>query len=43
MFRFNDWGAAFIGLRYMKFDYDGGGYSYDAEQQGPMLGVSIYR
>jgi len=41
-YRFNDWGSAFIWYRYMKFDYDDGGYSFDADQQSPMLGVSIY-
>lgn len=34
-YHFNDWGSAFIGYRYMKFDYASSGYSYDAEQQGP--------
>ena len=41
-YRFKDWGSAFIGYRYMKFDYASSGYSYDAAQQGPMFGVSIY-
>jgi hypothetical protein len=41
-YRFKNWGSAFIGYRYMKYDYDGGGYGYDAEQQGPQLGMVIY-
>ena len=41
-YRFKDWGSAFGGYRYMKFDYEDDGYSFDADQQGPMLGVSIY-
>jgi hypothetical protein len=40
-YRFSDWGSAFVGYRYMKIDYASNSYSYDAEQQGPMLGVSI--
>jgi hypothetical protein len=41
-YRFNDGGSAFIGYRYMNIDFASGSYSYDAEEQGPMLGVSIY-
>jgi hypothetical protein len=41
-YRFNDWGSAFVGYRYMNIDYASSSYSYDAEQQGPLLGVSIY-
>ena len=41
-YRFNDWGSAIIGYRYMKIDYSSSSYSYDADQQGPLLGVSIY-
>ena len=41
-YRFNDWGSAFVGYRYMKIDYASSSYSYDAEQQGPLLGISIY-
>jgi hypothetical protein len=41
-YRFNDWGSAFVGYRYMKIDYASSSYSYDAKQQGPLLGVSIY-
>ncbi|MEH6650663.1 MAG: hypothetical protein V7707_11610, partial [Motiliproteus sp.] len=41
-YRFQDWGSAFGGYRYMKFDYTSNSYAYDATQQGPMLGVAIY-
>jgi predicted porin len=41
-YRFNDWGSAFVGYRYMKIDYASSSYSYDAKQQGPLLGDSIY-
>lgn len=46
-YRFNDWGAAFAGYRYLAVDFDNGranrdGYSTDVDQQGPLLGVSIY-
>ena len=29
-------------FRYMNIDYASNSYSYDAEQQGPLLGISIY-
>ncbi len=41
-YRFKGWGSAFVGLRYMDFDYAGGGYAYDAKQQGPIVGLAIY-
>ncbi|MEH6609040.1 MAG: hypothetical protein V7696_06695 [Halioglobus sp.] len=41
-YRFKSWGSAFIGYRYMKYDYASSNYSYDAEQQGPQLGMVIY-
>jgi hypothetical protein len=41
-YRFRDWGSAFIGYRYLKVDYEGGSYAYDAEQEGPQLGVAFY-
>ena len=45
-YRFKGWGSAFIGYRYMNFDYDEGEgaarYAYDAVQQGPLLGISLY-
>jgi len=45
-YRFKKWGSAFIGYRYMNFDYDKGSdaarYAYHAVQQGPLLGISLY-
>ena len=45
-YRIRDWGSAFVGFRYMDFDYDDGSdadrYAYDAVQQGPLLGVSLH-
>jgi hypothetical protein len=45
-YRFKGWGSAFVGYRYMDFDYSNGSgddqYGYDAVQQGPLLGVAIY-
>jgi hypothetical protein len=41
-YRFKNWGSAFVGYRHMKFDYSSRGYAYDAEQRGPMAGISIY-
>lgn len=41
-YRFKGWGSAFFGYRYMDIDYEGGGYLYDAKQQGPQLGVALY-
>lgn len=41
-YRFKKWGSAFAGLRYLKADYEGSGYSYNATQQGPQVGVVFY-
>ena len=46
-YRFNDWGSAFIGYRWMDYDYDNGKiaagtYTYNATQQGPLLGLNIH-
>lgn len=48
-YRFNSWGSAFIGVKYMDYDYDNGKdtstpahYTYDAEQVGPLLGLNIH-
>ena len=45
-YRFKNWGSAFVGYRYMDFDYDEGTgddrYAYDAVQQGPLVGISIH-
>lgn len=45
-YTFNDWGSAFVGYKYMKIKYnnDRSGlnyYAYDAEQQGPVAGLTI--
>lgn len=41
-YQFNDWGSAFIGYRFIRIDYETSSYTFDADQQGPMVGVSIY-
>jgi hypothetical protein len=45
-YRFRDWGSAFIGARYLRYDYDNdsssNGYAYDAAQTGPMAGITIH-
>ena len=45
-YKFNDWGSAFFGYRWMDYDYDNGSgknrYAYDALQQGPLAGIAFY-
>ena len=45
-YRFKDWGSAFMGYRYLKYDYDNDEsidrYAFDAYQQGPVLGLALY-
>jgi hypothetical protein len=46
-YRFRNWGSAFIGYKYMSYDYDNGKnsfdrYAYDATQQGPLLGLTFH-
>ncbi|MEH6591383.1 MAG: hypothetical protein V7746_14075 [Halioglobus sp.] len=46
-YRFKQWGSAFVGYRFLDTEYDNGksgddGYIFDADQQGPILGVSFY-
>lgn len=45
-YRFRDWGSAFVGYRYLEYDYDNGsssdGYAFDAYQQGPLVGLTIH-
>lgn len=45
-YRFRDWGSAFIGYRYLQYDFDNDrssdSYAFDAYQQGPLLGLTIY-
>jgi hypothetical protein len=45
--RFHDWGSFFVGYRYLGTDYDNGrsgdsGYAYDADQQGPVIGLNFH-
>jgi hypothetical protein len=46
-YRFRDWGSFFAGYRYLDTEYSNGrsgnkGYSFDADQQGPIVGVNFY-
>ncbi len=46
-YRFRDWGSFFAGYRFLDTDYDNRKsgskqYSFDADQQGPVLGVNFY-
>jgi hypothetical protein len=45
-YRFRDWGSVFAGIRYLQYDYDNDSssdrYAFDAYQQGPLLGLTIY-
>ena len=46
-YRFRDWGSFFAGYRYMDTEYDNREsgdkqYGFDADQQGPVLGVNFY-
>ena len=46
-YRFKRWGSAFIGYKYMSYDYDNGKsnfdrYAYDSTQQGPLLGLNFH-
>ena len=46
-YRFRNWGSAFVGYKYMNYDYDNGDrgldrYAYDATQQGPLIGLAIH-
>lgn len=40
--RFKNWGSAFIGARYLNYDYDDDSYGYDAAQQGPLAGLTLH-
>lgn len=40
--RFKNWGSAFIGARYLSYDYEDSDYGYDATQQGPLAGLTLY-
>jgi hypothetical protein len=46
-YRFRLWGSFFAGYRYLDTDYNNGrdganGYSFDGDQQGPIVGLSFY-
>ena len=41
-YRFNDWGSAFIGGRYLEYDYDDAAYAFDAAKAGPLAGLTIH-
>ena len=46
-YRFKQWGSAFLGYKYLNYDYDNGKtgldhYGYDARQQGPLLGLNLH-
>ncbi len=46
-YRFRDWGSAFFGYRYIDIDFDNGSsrfdqYSFDGDQQGPVLGLNLH-
>jgi hypothetical protein len=46
-YRFRGWGSAFIGYRYLAMDFDNtdngrSQYSFDGDQQGPLLGMTLY-
>lgn len=46
-YRFTGWGSFFGGYRYLQTDYDNGrnglgGYAFDGDQQGPILGLNFY-
>jgi hypothetical protein len=47
-YRFKHWGSAFVGYKFMSYDFDNGKtmsferYVYDATQQGPLLGLTIH-
>ncbi len=40
--RFNDWGSAFIGGKFMQIDYEDRSYGFDADRAGPLMGISIW-
>ena len=46
-YRFRHWGSAFVGYKWMDYNYDNGKagldrYGYDATQQGPLIGLNIH-
>ncbi len=46
-YRFKEWGSAFVGYRYLDTDFSNGergrdAYAFDADQQGPVLGIMFH-
>jgi hypothetical protein len=41
-FRFREWGSAFIGGRYLDYDYEDRDFGFDAAKAGPVAGLTIY-
>ena len=46
-YQVNDWGSAFVGYKYLDYDYDNGRsgnnhYAYDATQEGPLAGFTVH-
>ena len=46
-YKFRNWGSFFAGYRYLDTEYDNkksgpNGYAFNADQQGPILGVNFY-
>jgi len=45
-YQFRGWGSAFVGWRYQDIDYSGGSgsdrYTFEGEQQGPLLGLTLH-
>lgn len=46
-YRFRNWGSVFVGYKYMSYDYDNeksgfDRYAYDADQQGPLVGLTFH-
>lgn len=46
-YRYRHWGSFFVGYRYLDTDFDNGrsssnGYSFDGDQQGPVLGLNFF-
>ncbi|QFU77290.1 hypothetical protein EY643_17395 [Halioglobus maricola] len=41
-YRFKDWGSAFIGARFLDYDYNDDAYGFEATKSGPLAGLTIY-
>jgi hypothetical protein len=40
-YNFNDWLTAYAGFRYLNIQHQDGGFVYDVQQEGPMLGATF--